>query len=491
MRRIYSVVLLICCVLTSCSNWLDVMPKTSIKEENLFESEAGFKDALTGFYLKMGTESLYAKELTFGYIDMLARTYTEMPNITNPTVLYSYDGDYKGMKDVFFRDMYNIIANINNFLSFLEKIGTDVVKTGDYRQIMEGEALGLRAFLHFDLLRMFGPVYSENPQALSIPYRFTFDNEATGILPAETVVDNILKDLHKADSLLASTDTKLFHQAGKTDDVFLAMRQLRMNTYAVKAMLARVYCYKGDAESKTLAFKYAEEVVKCGEFTLCEDVTTKDRILFSEHIFSLHVYELDKIVRAEFDKSPETDILSLNPSMFEKWFERTTGGNTDFRCKGVVFKDVKPNIGEVKKVMNKYDQSGYEGMYSGAEIIPLIRLPEMYYIMAECDPNSYNSASYINTIRLSRQIPSSDAIDGNNPNYDKLDNREGLNNGQTMRINELMKEYRKEFYGEGQLFYFYKRFNYRTFLNAAYSDMRGKYVFTLPEDEIIFGNANK
>ena len=34
---------------------------------------------------------------------------------------------------------------------------------------------------------------------------------------------------------------------------FLVNREFRMNLYAVKAMLARVYCYKGDAESKRLA----------------------------------------------------------------------------------------------------------------------------------------------------------------------------------------------------------------------------------------------
>lgn len=30
-----------------CSDWLDVDPKSQIKQEVLFESEAGFRDALT------------------------------------------------------------------------------------------------------------------------------------------------------------------------------------------------------------------------------------------------------------------------------------------------------------------------------------------------------------------------------------------------------------------------------------------------------------
>ena len=51
--------------LMSCSDWLDVSPKTSIPTDKQFESESGFKDALTGIYLKLGTTTLYAGDLTY------------------------------------------------------------------------------------------------------------------------------------------------------------------------------------------------------------------------------------------------------------------------------------------------------------------------------------------------------------------------------------------------------------------------------------------
>ena len=47
-------------------------PKTSISGDDLFESEAGFKDVLTGFYLKMGQTNLYAENLTYGYLEMVS-----------------------------------------------------------------------------------------------------------------------------------------------------------------------------------------------------------------------------------------------------------------------------------------------------------------------------------------------------------------------------------------------------------------------------------
>ena len=58
--------------LMSCSDWLDVSPKTSIPTDKQFESESGFKDALTGIYLKLGTTTLYAGDLTYAYLDELA-----------------------------------------------------------------------------------------------------------------------------------------------------------------------------------------------------------------------------------------------------------------------------------------------------------------------------------------------------------------------------------------------------------------------------------
>ena len=36
--------------LSSCSNWLDVQPKTTVEEEKVFSRELGFKEALTGVY---------------------------------------------------------------------------------------------------------------------------------------------------------------------------------------------------------------------------------------------------------------------------------------------------------------------------------------------------------------------------------------------------------------------------------------------------------
>ncbi len=71
------------------------------------------------------------------------------------------------------------------------------------------------------------------------------------------------------------------------------------------------------------------------------------------------------------------------------------------------------------------------------DLIPLIRISEMYYIVAECEPDKTAALTALNTIRRARGL---------------LDLASSAN-----VINETRNEYRREFYGEGQLFFYYKR----------------------------------
>ena len=157
MRKIFTAILFLpFLLLASCAEWLDVQPKTSVEEEDLFSSEYGFKDALTGFYIKMGKTDLYGQTMTYYYLDMLAGRYNNDPEgilDTSPSTVYAYDGTYEGTVINIYSSLYNVIANINNFLKFVDQ-NRSVIHTENYYETMKGEALGLRAFLHFDLLRL-------------------------------------------------------------------------------------------------------------------------------------------------------------------------------------------------------------------------------------------------------------------------------------------------------------------------------------------------
>src|SRR3712207_7206610 len=86
MKYLYVSILIMLLGLTSCNHWLDVEPKTSIPTDKQFESEPGFKDALTGIYLKLGTTQLYAGDLTYAYLDELAGLYSVYPGYDSDVV---------------------------------------------------------------------------------------------------------------------------------------------------------------------------------------------------------------------------------------------------------------------------------------------------------------------------------------------------------------------------------------------------------------------
>lgn len=496
MKDIYIIALLIATMgFSSCSDWLDVQPKTSIPGDEIFQSESGFKDVLTSFYIKMGTTQLYAGDLTYGYLETLSGNYDNYPDYMDvkwQELIWDYSDYFESKKDGIYSGMFNIIANINNFLKYLDK-NREVLKSEHYYEIMKGEALGLRAFLHFDLLRMFGPVYSLHPESKAIPYRTSFDSQPTPVLTAQQVTEKILEDLTVADTLLEEHDTKIFYDnginSGEDFDPFLVERQFRMNTVAIKAMMARVYCYKGDTESKQKAVEYAKKVIESPHFSLWESYGNP--ILYGEHIFSLSIYEMDKTIKIYFPtgmnntESPLNRIYYMDPTRFETMYEYGQGGNNDWRSHNQAFSTRKEE--KEWKLCRKYEQDRLSPQ-NGKDVMPLIRLPEMYYIIAECGTPE-ESAGALNTVRWARGISYDDEIIVNDK-YDLPMGNDEYDPNQTYRINQIMKEIRKEYFAEGMLFYFYKQHNYKTFDGCAFDDVRGKYQWPLPNDEISFGNNN-
>ena len=119
----------------------------------------------------------------------------------------------------------------------------------------------------------------------------------------------------------------------------------------------------------------------------------------------------------------------------------------------------------------KYKQDG-EISYSIQNTIPMIRLSEMYYILAECEEDMATSANYLSTVRTNRGLEPVE--------YSTEEDKTAA----------LDKEWRKEFYGEGQLFYYYKRLGKETFLHCPITNMtESNYRFSIPDDEVLFGNV--
>ncbi|MFR7810217.1 MAG: RagB/SusD family nutrient uptake outer membrane protein [Butyricimonas faecihominis] len=72
--------------------------------------------------------------------------------------------------------------------------------------LVEGEALALRAFLHFDLLRGFAPSYKMGANDPGIPYVKEATNQVVMRSTVAATLDLILGDLKKAQELLRPVD---------------------------------------------------------------------------------------------------------------------------------------------------------------------------------------------------------------------------------------------------------------------------------------------
>lgn len=475
MKKIIGLFLIGTLIFTSCESWLDVTPKVNVEEEDLFKNEQGFKEALTGIYIKMSETPLYGREMTYGFIDQLAQRYNNSQNASADyyeETWYTYPSvRTQNYYETFWKESYNLIANINNLLSNIEKNGQVIYSEG-YRDIIEGEALGLRSFLYFDLLRMFGPIYKDNPSSPAIPYRTVFDREQARPVPANQMIDHIIEDLHQAEMLLENDPMNIsfpVRPSGDSEHPFLQYRFNRMNKYAVKAELARAYLWKGD---KTNAGKYAREVIDATkkeggkQFELITD-NSQDKLGSTELIFSLSMDSetFPDRVKNEFQLAMWNYYVIFDIDYLYEIFDVAVDGQNDMRMKpGTGF-----SISSNGAYTLKYQQDNFSSVLNNN--MPLIKLPEMYYIAAECTSDLSEACTLLNQVRGSRG----------------LEDLPQLTNAEDLKKN-LEKEYRKEFYGEGQLWYFYKRYAYPTFNRCPITDMTEKhYRFPLPDDEIILG----
>ena len=171
-KRIYKLTgLLFLFVLTlmGCNSWLDAKPEDRVTDKQLYSTVQGFRTALNGIYVELNDKSLYGGDLLVPGIEVLAQGYDFSGNTTDISKVgnYDYTTDYAKAKfAAIWEKAYSLIANCNKLLEYAE-LNQDVLN-GQNRELITGETYALRAFLHFDLLRLFGPIYKESPSAESI-----------------------------------------------------------------------------------------------------------------------------------------------------------------------------------------------------------------------------------------------------------------------------------------------------------------------------------
>lgn len=509
----------------SCTKWLDVSSDTEIVSEQQFSDVTGFRDAVIGVYVKMAKPNMYGQEMTWRTVEFLSQQYAVVsgaPDLNVP--LYAWTSSpLPSKRESIWLSTYAAIANINQVLKYQEKNRSVFSAYPLTDSIIHGEMLGLRAFLHFDLLRLYGKgnlgARADMMSKPTIPYVTTFSKVATEQRSYKETIGLMKKDVEEAIkylecdpiSRLRGADPKYW--ANEEANGFISSvlsagsmpnRRIRMNYWAAKALYARILMWEGTTESKAKALEVSLEVI--GEFysnglgkgpgayyswtssTAVNGATwqTSDLSFVNEQLFTLHVEKFQEIQESAshlnlnwfYSGSPNNQysVVFMTADRRNKVYESGTSMiDVDWRATKCLFADGSTlSNWTIAKFYNTKETSA-----SYSKRMPLMRITELYYIAAEClmdiGPNYDRSKALalLNKVRNQRNIPTAMNLE------DKLTDAQIQN--------EITKEYMKEFVAEGQLFYYYKRLGFPTILGSAKDMTDVEYQMPMPDSELASG----
>lgn len=471
----------------SCEKWLDVNPADEVTEENLFKVGTGYRNALNGVYKSLSSSSLYGRELTWGMADFLGQcyqTYNLYGNVYAEFASYDYTSDdAKSVISSVWGEAYNAIANCNNIIGRIENEPDSKFQGGKLeREMILGEATALRGFIHFVILSYFAPAPVVSDTRNWIPYYETFPSTGEPYLTVDEVLERIIRDMKRGYELVEPFDTycsddgledhrkwlqtsyRFYAQQGWSDapqDPFLAYRGYRMNRAAISALLARVYSYAGEhdlaaAEAQKVIdmnyndlkyFEFTDAATVAGDYKMCNDL-----------IFALSDVNLIRNYESYALSPTSTFVLAYD-------YSNLFDSGSDYRLTTLI------NYSSYSYYPKRYTTPSGSGSSETLDILPVIRLSEMYYILAEnyAAKNDYtNATAMLEAVRR-----------GRNCGANMLD---GLITDQASFVTQLLKEVRREYVEEGLIFLFYKKLND---LSLNWYLTEESFYFPLPENETV------
>lgn len=360
-------------LLSSCENELEPdYPVFLLSEGALFENASTVDAALANIYAGLRDNSpvsggvdgmgvllgLYADELDYyrenAPIDNAFYNHTVVPNNTAVSN--------------FWNNSYSLIYSANKIVEGL----ADAPLEEDQRNRFRGEALFLRAYLHFYLTQLFGDI----PYIQSTDYT---ENASVSRMPLTEVFQIMEEDLLTAKNLLPAMEA--------------SGEKLRVSKGVASAMLARLYLFSQQWEK---AAAVSTEVITEGSYTLQTDLN----MVFLKESPST-IWQLKPEFEGSGTKEGETLIFDFGPpslyALSDSFIE--TFETDDLRREAWV-REISDGVQSWYHPY-KYKQNYYGG--SSTEYSILFRLAEQYLIRAEAVlqlGNLQGAKDDINTIRL-------------------------------------------------------------------------------------------
>lgn len=454
--------------IVSCNKWLDVKPRAQVDREEEFSSELGFMDALTGCYIKMKNRHLYGTKLTMTTLEYLAQNWETTGEGSVEQAIMDFDYRAKSSADTIqaiYANLYNTLVQVNDILSYIDD-KKDVFQSTDNYNIIKGEALGLRGFLHLDILRLFGQLQNGGQREIKLPYQDRVSKDAIPYSSNSEFITKIESDLIAAEGLLQKSDPVIKKNIDKNPTIdYFAYRRFRFNYYAVKATQARLYLYVNQqvkANDAAMTVINATDSTGVLQFKMNSGVAfaSDNYSLSNESILCLSVPNLNDIYNVHFNSST---LVSQN----EDRVNHDLYGDASTSNRLGLWNRYYDKNNQTKFTSKKYSQTAditSDKALINRQIIPLIRLSEMYLIAMET--MNYTQAQSLYNVYIADR---------------SLSERQFTSDEQ--KKEEIIKEYRREFIAEGQMFYLYKRIGARNMLWRPTEVVEDNYILPLPTSE--------
>ncbi len=424
-------------LVSSCAKKIDIEPEFILDGSSPLASIEQAENVLTG---------AYSGFIRAGYYDgnesnLAGGAFSEYPDLMSDNLVESREslGNYRGIAEwtyvsntddinVTWQAAYRIVSAANIILRDIDRLAAEKPKAANR---IKGQALAIRAHVHFDLMRYFATTFDRNSTEPAIPYMKTFEvNAKPSRNTVKEVYDNIFADLNAAAAALSDIDQPVNGTArSKIDLLGVRAIQARVNFYAAQWQ---------DAINAASAVIAAKPLATRAEFPLIwTDKSTAEVIWAASfetpadgapfaNVFSVSTN------RAEF--KPASQLVALydqaNDIRYSSYFSNTGG----------------------RLVVSKHIGRDLTTNRNGVVNWKVYRVAEMYLIRAEAnyrlnkEPEARADLNAIRTARIAGFTP-------------------GTETG-TALLNAILLERRKELAFEGDRFFELKRLN-KTAINRC------------------------
>lgn len=444
----------------SCSDFLYSEPVESISITEQLGTKKGMLQSLNGAYYQL--RSIYFTKTALVYGDLMSGNLKFAPILSgNITIdaqvnnVYQFDDQSTGSNlQYLYSDMYQLINNVNLILQYADQLPD--ASPSEISEI-KAEALALRAFAHFHLLKY----YAQN-------YTYTADASHPGIVyntePLKVGVDYPSRKTVAENFVLLQNDIQqsivLFQP---THAIPEGQKKNFMNADAAKILAAEIALWKNDWQK---AADYSNDVIQNSAFTLTPSSEVENNWAFSESVF--------EIANTNTDDFPAFGVYSIpNSGSIPRYVASDDIYNLyssdDNRRSLFETRNLKTNTTGGSPLLPYHFTRKYK-IKTGSLIY---RLSLAYFIRAEASLRLGNTAQSLTDLNMIR-------------------NRAGLANLTSVTSDILLEEKRKEFVFENQYFFDLMR-NHRNIVrnngcisvNCSPSYPNNKFVLPIPEKTII------